>query len=342
MQNIEFFFCRFCGKKIPYDSDYCQYCGKNITLTTTKKDTIIDSTQTAASIKTSTMADSSATMRQVAWKKRSEASSVKEENEFSEIDRMFYSPHVPAPQTEKNEKNVKDTRKTMIILGICIVFVCMLCLIPWTKLFPSRDGDDLSISSEETVQKPDDNQSNSNSITTGNSSSSALVNHTQSTNSNGISLKGYNSTGKGSTSHYTSKPITETDIQKPTMVSLPMPASGTVFIGANLAREGELTIRSSSVDSYYIKLKASDKRTDMFSFFVRAGETVTVDVPKGMYYVYFACGRTWYGEDNLFGESTSYSMDAELLDFSKYTWEYTLYPVTNGNFSETIIGESEF
>jgi ABC-type maltose transport system permease subunit len=23
------------------------------------------------------------------------------------------------------------------------------------------------------------------------------------------------------------------------------------------------------------------------------------------------------------------------LDFSQYTWEYTLYPVTNGNFSET-------
>ena len=78
------------------------------------------------------------------------------------------------------------------------------------------------------------------------------------------------------------------------------------------------------------------------SFYVRAGDTVTVGVPSEYLYVYFATGDTWYGETNLFGKNTSYSMDDNICNFTQYTWKYTLYPVSSGNFEQTPIDEDEF
>lgn len=125
------------------------------------------------------------------------------------------------------------------------------------------------------------------------------------------------------------------------MEPLALPKSGQVFIGSDLYRGSELKISSSSYESCYIKLKGSSGE-DVFSFFVRAGTSVTVPVPAGYYYVYFSHGSEWYGEEYLFGPNTKYSKDDELMDFESFTWEYTLQPVIDGNFSETPIDEEEF
>ena len=90
-----------------------------------------------------------------------------------------------------------------------------------------------------------------------------------------------------------------------------------------------------------MKLKNSSG-TERISFYVRAGETVTVGVPAEYLYVYFASGDIWYGKSNLFGSETHYSKDSKICNFTRYTCEYTLYPVNNGNFSETPIDEDEF
>lgn len=125
------------------------------------------------------------------------------------------------------------------------------------------------------------------------------------------------------------------------MQPLALPRSGEVFIGSDLYKGSEITIKSSSEKSCYIKLKNSYKM-DVFSFFVRAGESVSVPVPEGHYYVYFSYGTDWYGTEELFGDETTYAKDDELLDFENSTWTYTLYPTSNGNFSETPIDEEEF
>ena len=122
---------------------------------------------------------------------------------------------------------------------------------------------------------------------------------------------------------------------------LVLPYSGQVFIGKDLYRGSEIKITSNTTQSCYIKLKGSSG-IDVFSFFVRANSTVTVDVPQGYYYVYFSYGDDWYGTEYLFGEKTTYAKDDELLDFENYTWEYTLTPVVGGNFSETPIDAEEF
>ncbi len=125
------------------------------------------------------------------------------------------------------------------------------------------------------------------------------------------------------------------------MEPLPFPKSGQVFIGSDLYRGSELSIVSSTTKSCYIKLKGTTGN-DVFSFFVRAGESITVDVPRGNFYVYFSYGNDWYGPEYLFGDHTTYAKDDEICDFENYTWSYELTPIYDGNFSETPVSEEEF
>ena len=119
------------------------------------------------------------------------------------------------------------------------------------------------------------------------------------------------------------------------------PRSGEILSGHEVYDESEIMITASGGESCVVKLKTRSG-TERMSFYVRAGDTVTVGVPAEYLYVYFATGDTWYGNKHLFGENTSYSMDDEICDFTEYTWEYTLYPVSNGNFSETPIDADDF
>lgn len=120
------------------------------------------------------------------------------------------------------------------------------------------------------------------------------------------------------------------------------PASGTLFSGIKYL-DSEITVTADSSYDYVVLLK--DKHgAERVSFYVRAGDTVTVGVPSEYLYVYFASGKDWYGYGKglMFGADTSYTKDDDALDFDNYTWEYTLYPVSDGNFSETPSNENEF
>lgn len=119
------------------------------------------------------------------------------------------------------------------------------------------------------------------------------------------------------------------------------PRSGAILSGSEVYDGSEITVTASGGESCVVKLK-NRYGIERMSFYVRAGDTVTVGVPSEYLYVYFASGDTWYGMEHLFGKKTSYSMDDEICDFTEYTWTYTLYPVSNGNFSETPIDAEDF
>lgn len=140
-------------------------------------------------------------------------------------------------------------------------------------------------------------------------------------------------------------PKTSTPVSNTTQASNLKPAiepSSGVLLENNVADcPSSLTVSASSGSSCVVKVKYPSGSTAL-SFYVRAGESVTVPVPASRLQVYFASGETWYGIKNLFGPDTYYSMDDEILDFGEYTYEYTLYPVTNGNFSQTPIDANEF
>lgn len=120
------------------------------------------------------------------------------------------------------------------------------------------------------------------------------------------------------------------------------PLSGAILSGREYD-ESEITVTADSSYDYAVSLKDMSGR-EYVCFYVRAGDTVTVGVPANYLYVYFASGTDWYGYGKglMFGEGTSYSKDDDVLDFVEYTWEYTLYPVSDGNFSESPSNENEF
>ena len=120
------------------------------------------------------------------------------------------------------------------------------------------------------------------------------------------------------------------------------PVSGTILTGKEYSGS-ELTIHSDTTYDYVVTLK-DYRGTEYVTFYVRAGDTVTIGVPDNYLYVYFASGKTWYGYGKglMFGKDTDYSKDDEALDFTQYTYEYTLYPVSHGNFEETPSNENEF
>jgi len=121
-----------------------------------------------------------------------------------------------------------------------------------------------------------------------------------------------------------------------------LPVNGKILIGPRFGSEGnsKITVHASS-NHCVVKLKDQNGST-VLSFFVRANESVTLNVPPKILYAYFAEAREWYGMFDNFGEETHYSKDTQTLDFSNYTYEYTLYEVANGNLSLTEIDAESF
>lgn len=102
-----------------------------------------------------------------------------------------------------------------------------------------------------------------------------------------------------------------------------------------------------SVDSRGMPSVSAASAVDDIAFYIAPNSTVEIDVPVGVYKLYYACGDTWYGPKELFGEDTVYSTSDELLEF--YTDRTTAYGNTielwaqySGNFETEYISASQF
>lgn len=135
--------------------------------------------------------------------------------------------------------------------------------------------------------------------------------------------------------------VSSTSVQTTEPVPVTEPRSGEILSGIEAVDQAKITITASRSESCIVKLKTRSG-VERLSFYVRAGDTVTVGVPGEPLQVYFASGKTWYGKALLFGENTSYSKSDKVVDFAEYTYTVTLYPVSNGNFTPTPINKDEF
>ena len=107
------------------------------------------------------------------------------------------------------------------------------------------------------------------------------------------------------------------------------PPSGYVFSGMFWGDcIAPLEIETRGTDGYYFKfvlLESYDedfKRTEEHikvetkaAFYIRGGDTIEFDIPLGKYEVYYATGKTWYGEEYLFGSKTVYNKIGQQLSF---------------------------
>ncbi|GMU65231.1 MAG: hypothetical protein AMXMBFR36_15050 [Acidobacteriota bacterium] len=101
--------------------------------------------------------------------------------------------------------------------------------------------------------------------------------------------------------------------QKP---SLPLPATGqrSGWYFDEIQAPFRVDARGVTTATYLKLVDVSGARPDAI-YFLRAGEVLDAQVPPGSYRLRMASGRSWYGEEELFGPKTSYSEAATVLRF---------------------------
>ena len=103
----------------------------------------------------------------------------------------------------------------------------------------------------------------------------------------------------------------------------------------------------SSTESRALKSGAKSPYEKDVAFYLKAGQQVKIDVPIGVYKLYYATGSDFYGTKLLFGDNTHYYASDDLLSFYSDSQYYNGHTITlkstyNGNFDTDPISESQF
>jgi hypothetical protein len=67
---------------------------------------------------------------------------------------------------------------------------------------------------------------------------------------------------------------------------------------------------------YFIKVVEWESKLPVLTIFIYSGQDVDALLPVGSYEVRFASGKTWYGEEHLFGPGTKYEKADQRFDFT--------------------------
>ena len=127
-----------------------------------------------------------------------------------------------------------------------------------------------------------------------------------------------------------------------TYISLSSPPKNSeVLYGYEYGSSSRIVVKASKDSSLVVKLKGIDG-TERLRFYVRAGKTVDMGVPKEELYVYFASGVNWYGNNHLFGENTKYFKDIQIKDFAKAGWQYKFNDNNDASFDSVVISREDF
>lgn len=149
----------------------------------------------------------------------------------------------------------------------------------------------------------------------------------------------------------------------------PTPASaynGEIFIVPSYESLCPLTVSVQGDQAYYVFLdylyapsySAVDRHLEDeinyssviendLAFYISPGSTVEIDVPIGVYRLYYATGETWYGKALLFGEYTATYTSDDLLEFYADDSYYNgvtleLWRQSGGNFDTKSISYDDF
>lgn len=130
-----------------------------------------------------------------------------------------------------------------------------------------------------------------------------------------------------------------------------MPKSGVVYRATKLdpqSQNPELQIiTGENGPNFFLKLLEDNSKKVVLTAFVKAGDTILLQIPPGTYSVKFASGPVWYGTKFLFGDATNYSRIKDPLIFSIENNQMkghsiTLKPVFNGNLKRQNINPDDF
>jgi len=106
----------------------------------------------------------------------------------------------------------------------------------------------------------------------------------------------------------------------PSITGPPMPLTGVVEqqVYGFLAGSAPLEIVTGA-DGFHYLVKVKDGKTGslILKAFIRSGETAKLSVPLGNFNIRYAAGRTWLGEQRLFGPSTVFARADQTFTFAK-------------------------
>lgn len=69
-------------------------------------------------------------------------------------------------------------------------------------------------------------------------------------------------------------------------------------------------------DNYYVKVVNAYTGAPALTLFIYGGQSFETEVPLGVYVIRYATGKTWFGEERLFGPNTSYSQADKTFNFA--------------------------
>jgi len=104
-----------------------------------------------------------------------------------------------------------------------------------------------------------------------------------------------------------------------------------------------LTVNTDGSASFLIRFFDIKKQQVAMDYFIPVGQTAHLKVPIGAYEIRYVSGDTWYGDEFLFGPSSSYSKADRILMFEyNHSYTLTLYRVRNGNLRTQTISAKSF
>ena len=136
-------------------------------------------------------------------------------------------------------------------------------------------------------------------------------------------------------------------VEVPSYPEYALPTTGTTWSYSSEAKLAPFEITAPLGASCLAKLVDANTGRPVVSVFVRAGSTVTIDVPLGNYALKYAMGDKWYGETHYFGPSTSYGKADTTLSFGVEVNRYTGHSIrlqksVDGNLRTSSLPPEEF
>lgn len=132
-----------------------------------------------------------------------------------------------------------------------------------------------------------------------------------------------------------------------TTPSLPTPANGVMHTYTQATPVAPFKIEANDQDHYFLRMVDAHTLEPVMDIFLSRGSNVMLDVPPGTYRIRYACGKSWYGEPELFGKETNYGeFDAD-LNFQAFGGQaightLTIKKVLNGNLTASNIRPENF
>lgn len=126
-----------------------------------------------------------------------------------------------------------------------------------------------------------------------------------------------------------------------------MPPSGVLQINTEAEQIAPFKINADTSGCYYLKMIGTSNGQAVLTVFLRAGESVLIDVPLGEFEIHYATGHTWFGEIHHFGQAARcFKLDTNLRFFvdgeTIAGHELTLYGVSDGNIVSEPIAPEKF